>query len=474
MQRPQDPTPAAQQLRNALLRSLAEASFDIGRIEHQDAHSTRTSFEARPEDVIEPAALADMLRASPEDVRRAGSAHVLLEPDAKSELADALCGVLQPHLDSDRIGTSIPIPHDLESSTTATEDRFFKHVKVSSFDQFLEWVLRCAVLLGAERAAQLLDGWASGDPFRYRINAVVSLTIDRKLSPMPGLELMPLPLSTDELPALLPIRPDTESRFIGKTLLIAEATVQPAIFRPAETSAEDLTSRLVSGCDLSLIPHILSLLAGTRVMLGPQWDDYGELDSLVSVRSVFGSAHDLSPPTGRHTIRGAVTSLHPDDREVSTLDETEVAVALSQVSGANPRFHTGLSRWCSSLAQNADLAARFIDLRIALEALFLDYKAQQEYRFRIPVSAAWLLGRDGTERKRIWKTVRDAYDRASTAVHTGSVDRTAENLRLLSCAHALCRRALLLVLQHGPVPNWPDIFLGVATHPAQRPDSEAE
>ena len=469
----QDLTPAAQRLRNALIRSLADASFDIGRIEYQDEYNTTTTFSARPEEVIGSATFADMLRGSPEDVQRARSARVLLVSTIRSELADILRSIVQPHLESEKIGTAIPIPYNLESSTTATGDRFFQHLKVPSFDHFLEWALRCAVLLGADRAAQLLDGWATGEPFRYRINVVVSLTIDRKLSPMPGLELLPLPLATDELPAFLPTRPDTKTRFIGKTLLVADATVQPAIFHPGQTLAKDLTSRLVCGCGLSAIAHVLSLLADTLVVLGPQWDDYGELGSLIGGRHLLGSAHELPLPSGTQEIRGAVTSLRPYDHEFSKLVETEVAVALSRISVTDSRFHTGLSRWCSSRG-NVELSARFIDLRIALEALFLDYRPQQEYRFRIPVSAAWLLGRDGSERKRIWKVIRDAYDLASSAVHTGSVDRTEDNLKLLSCAHALCRRALLLFLRHGPVPNWPDIFLGVAPHPAQSLDPESD
>ena len=469
-----DLTPAAQRLRDAFIRSLADATFDIGRIEYQDGSDTTISFDARPEEVVDSAALADMLRASPENVQRARGARPLLAAAVRSDLADTLRSIVQPHLDSDTIAAALPMPYSLESSTTATEDRFFKHLNVSSFDHFLVWVLRCAVLLGAERAAQLIEGWATGEPFRYRINAVVSLTIDRKLSPTPGFELLPLPLATDELPAFLPTSPDTETRFIGKTLLVAEATVQPAIFRPGKTLAKDLTSRLVCGCDISTIPHILSLFAGTHVVLGPQWDDYGEVGLLVGGRDVLGSADQLPLPSGAYEVRRSVTTLHSIDHEISKLDETEVAVALSRVSATNPRFHTGLSRWCSSQRQATDLAARFIDLRIALEALFLDYRPQQEYRFRIPVSAAWLLGRDGPERKHIRKIIRDSYDLASSAVHTGSVDRTNDNLQLLSNAQALCRRALFLLLHHGPVPDWSDIFLGVAGHPAQSPDPASD
>ena len=108
MQEIQDLAPAAQRLRNALLRSLADTTFDIGRIEHQDAHETSYSFAARPEEVIGPDVLANMLRSSPEDAQRARAARTLLVPTVRSELADTLRSVVQPYLESDTCSHSRP------------------------------------------------------------------------------------------------------------------------------------------------------------------------------------------------------------------------------------------------------------------------------------------------------------------------------------------------------------------------------
>ena len=103
-------TPATRRLRDALHRSLANATFDIGRIEYQDARRTHTSFEGRPGDVVGRAALADILRASPEDARRARAAPVLLSPAIRSEITRSVGTILRPHLKSDMIAGSLPMP----------------------------------------------------------------------------------------------------------------------------------------------------------------------------------------------------------------------------------------------------------------------------------------------------------------------------------------------------------------------------
>ena len=150
-----DLTPAARRLKDALVRSLASASFDIGRIEYQDAHDTTTSFGARPGEEIERDALADLLRSAPNDAARARNARTLLAPDLRSKLADVLRSIVDSHLESDRIASAVPLPHDLESATTATEDRFFKHVSVSSLRPLprMDPAMRCLAWRSPRRRA---------------------------------------------------------------------------------------------------------------------------------------------------------------------------------------------------------------------------------------------------------------------------------------------------------------------------------
>ena len=70
------------------------------------------------------------------------------------------------------------------------------------------------------------------------------------------------------------------------------------------------------------------------------------------------------------------------------------------------------------------------------------------------------LGADYEDRKTIRKKLRDAYDTASKAVHSGHVKSTQENRDLLFDAQALCRRGALRLLKDGAPQDWGNLILG--------------
>ena len=121
-----------------------------------------------------------------------------------------------------------------------------------------------------------------------------------------------------------------------------------------------------------------------------------------------------------------------------------------------------IKRWIKSKSDQL-LADRFIDLRIALESLDLkDFlnEHSQEMRFRLTLFGAWHLGSEIGDRRLIRKRLRDAYDMASGAVHSGDVENIAKNRQLLSDAQDLCRRGILKLLREGHPHDWSDLILG--------------
>ena len=71
-----------------------------------------------------------------------------------------------------------------------------------------------------------------------------------------------------------------------------------------------------------------------------------------------------------------------------------------------------IQRWIKSKTDQL-LPDRFIDLRIALESLYLkDFfnEHSQEMRFRLSLFGAWHLGSEIGDRRLIRKRLRDAYD----------------------------------------------------------------
>ena len=134
---------------------------------------------------------------------------------------------------------------------------------------------------------------------------------------------------------------------------------------------------------------------------------------------------------------------------------------MKELLRANKKLKIAVDRWRRSMADDAELEDRYIDLRIALEAIYLkDFanERSQEMRFRLALCGAWHLGADFEARRSIRKALRDAYDTASKAVHEGELPKAARPA--LSTAQNLCRRGILKLLREGPPDDWGDLVLG--------------
>ena len=150
-------------------------------------------------------------------------------------------------------------------------------------------------------------------------------------------------------------------------------------------------------------------------------------------------------------------TLH-DDAIPDSVDPREVDSTIEALQRANKKLKIAVDRWRRSMAKDAELEDRYIDLRIALEVIYLkDFanETSQEMRFRLALFGAWHLGADFEERRSIRKALRDAYDTASKAVHEGELPKAAR-----PTAQNLCRRGILKLLREGPPDDWGDLVLG--------------
>ena len=131
------------------------------------------------------------------------------------------------------------------------------------------------------------------------------------------------------------------------------------------------------------------------------------------------------------------------------------------MQGADKKVKIALNRWRRSMAEDAELEDRYIDLRIALEAMYLSgfgRERTQEMRLRLALCGAWYLGADFEERRSIRRALRDAYDTASQAVHEGELSKEARGA--LPTAQDLCRRGIIQRLREGAPKDWNDLLLG--------------
>ena len=160
-----------------------------------------------------------------------------------------------------------------------------------------------------------------------------------------------------------------------------------------------------------------------------------------------------------------VSTVDIDESGVINLCEKRLGQLLHQLHRADARTRVSVSRWKSAMGPMGGLADRFIDLRIALECLFLHQQPGPELKFRLAVNGAWLVGESGTDRRQVWDTLRFAYDLASSAVHQGTVKDNKQNRATLEKALAVCRKGILKVLDEGSVADWTDLILDATEKP---------
>ena len=301
-------------------------------------------------------------------------------------------------------------------------------------------LVKGASVLGVDRVTDLLAGWARGEPLTYRTSTVVALTLDQPLTPTEGIHIVPLPLSTDELPAVLPSGDNISgSDYLGHAIVSIDTAATPALFHPESDHAKGaIDVRLSPGLRVDAIWEVLSLECNAYVETGLGWNDYGALSAFANDNGgTWGGLSHLRRSTGSQlstSLETGVSTLRLGDGARRTLSENKVGRLFQALERADPRTRVAIARWRKSMIPLGRLTDQFIDLRIALESLFLPEQPNQEMKFRLAVSGAWLVGEAAADRRSVWDTLRKAYDMASKAVHRGKVEHDDDNVALLSDA----------------------------------------
>ena len=467
-----------QQLKNLLELAVDQASFDVGRIE-ENKGGVRISYAFRRQELVTREQLSEMIATKGWEagkLHRASRAKLVLCDELFTELENLVRCLLQDCIDpeTDRIGHAFPTGGDEVGHIRHTEQSW-----VSAVVSFTKALVKGAAVVGPQNAAEQLQRWLEGrDPVRYCEAGILNgVAFTEPLAPLKGVRIEPLPLSSDDLPVHLP-RPSGLSAddYLGRTVLYIEREASPALFRPGPTSREtSVTVRDVPGVDFDAACQALSLECDTYVETGFYWNYYQGLPGLMQVNYNSWSFGNQRLDTWPLTTHVQLADWHLADK--GTLfpngisgplpSEERLGETLKAIKDLHPDHttRTAISRWMRSRDDKQSLVDRYIDLRIALEALyledFLDERTTQEMRFRLALFGAWHLGDNFKERQSIRKKVRDSYDRASAAVHGGSIAYDSKSRELLSDGQGLCRKGIQKVLRQGLPKNWGDLILGV-------------
>ena len=320
--------------------------------------------------------------------------------------------------------------------STFRQDGLLDKESQSPLREFAYALVRAAAIMGVKGAIELLAGWSDGQPVNLRMCTVLSgLPLAAPLTPRPDIRIAPLALSTAELPRL-PIRRDAAPRdYLGLSLLTVQLSASPALFRPdPDTNEGRVHSSSVDGVNFDLVCEALSLQANEYVSTGFAWHEYADAAPFwLSAKETWGPVGDdrlrpMDKANASHDmLTGAVTMRPSDDAPPPLrLDEEELLRIVEALRHADRKLRLAVSRWRRSKRSGVRLEDSYIDLRIALEALYLkdfDDNRSQEMRLRLSLFGAWHLAENLAERRSIRRILSAAYDKASRIVHGGEVSK---------------------------------------------------
>ena len=328
----------------------------------------------------------------------------------------------------------------------------------SKVSDLTEAFVVAAGCLGADRATEMLVQWTAGEPLRYRTCALLPyVTINQTLQ-AGGVRLEELPASVDMLPSSLPLTGSIAvEEFLRAVVLSVETHARPVFFRPE--AGEDQEHKVQPTCVLGDEPLVMetfcesiSLAADAHLRHKWMWPDYGDV-------TAFG----LREPGSCSGPRDAGYSW-PKARISRKILKDALKIHRMRTQGREEaqRLETSITRWVKSKDRTPRarrLEDSFIELRIALEALYLD-NDQGELSFRLATNGAWDLGSTPSQRESYFEILRQAYNVSSRAIHGGRVNPKESSLGLLRDAQAACRKGILKRIERPGSPDWLRLVLG--------------
>ena len=455
-------------LKALLTAIIDEAAFDLNRPEISPDGSYRPPTSQR----ISAEQLREIyFREEEQAVEKRGKLHA--PENLMSQWVDSLRGVLEEFIDpeTDKIGLGFPTQGGNCTRTTIRADGFTDKDFESSLQGFAEALVQAAAIIGVGKTVQLLAEWKRSEPIRFQMCTVLNgLSISAPVSPRDDIRVVPLALTTTQLPHLPMMNGASPKDYLGLTLLTVEFSASRAFFRPhPERHEHAVKSSSVDGTNFDLVCEALSLQGNCHVSWSTVWEDYLDAAPLcLPIRGTWSRGKSrpkrLRSKVEQHDFEtGAVTITPSDDVVFQCLDPNELRRTLEALRVADKPLRIAADRWRRSKRSDGSdrLVDQYIDLRLALESLYLkDFvnEHSQEMRFRLALFGAWHLGGSLDERRSIRKTLRYAYDTASKAVHLGEVPEEARARLLLAQDH--CRQGILKLLHEGSPRDWGDLVLG--------------
>ena len=385
------------------------------------------------------------------------TAEPIIDPTARIRLIEYIRTTFASYIEDDHIGVA------------ATLD--VSDVPAISVDEFAGILVRATVALGIGRVADLIADWLAGRPLSYETHAIFAgVTAVGTLGIGDRVRFRQIPTDSGGIDPDLPPR---VKRLFGATELsslvyMTDVSVDRVLehvsplYRPSDAEAQ--SSELLRASRDEFLHQValeqaLSLACDAPVVPIVNWQDYEDLLPFNSGK--LGAT--LFPYRQNNEVFSSLSLVY--SHVYVSADQLVLADRLIEKLTAENTSRLGLhipiAKWLSSKPIRLQTEDRLVDLRTALESLFLNDGEDGEIAYRLSLRAALRLARDSRTRRQVVKDMKGFYGLASKAVHGRNVKNDDKYGRLLAFAQDVCRREIFQRLEDGKRPNWDDVTLGV-------------
>lgn len=361
-------------------------------------------------------------------------------------LRNALTRFLGPFYDSDKDVVGSGVSYVI----TAARSR-------RDLDHFANDMVLAAAVLEPSQVAQYLDEWARGTPIQTtHIMVLRGLRLEQESLPLSeGVRLARTPNNMTDLirhfgPPATMVSPgmDMATAFaldgpawsmLNATALCIDANHGPVFHTPGTTEGGLPDRKFQTDLNPDAIVDGLALACDSPVAAIYRWKHIDQGLHAFRGTGGFGVGHGSSDATANaHTPHGPAVAT-PDNVGVAR----SIAERLTRDEGVTSETRLAIRRWKHSGA-TWDVADQFIELRIALEALYAD--GNHEATFKVASRCARHLRAPGDGRRKLYDEVKRFYNRASAFAHGSATNGKKTDKTLVEKARSTCRDGIIKVL----------------------------
>ena len=311
-------------------------------------------------------------------------------------------------------------------------------------------VIRAAALLTPVKAAKIFSSWLEEQSLQYKISVLLNgVSLEKPLFIDNSIEVNKVPeLKNQKVP--MNLISFSQSQYLSDIVLSIDIKMSPAFYKRQNDNPFEKVRHKWIGGEFYRQPTIysfceaLSLSCNHYIHPGCAWPN-GDIIAFISGsfwQTTNSSEVFTDKPMSQEQLNKAL----------------EVYNKRHNNKRLKPFLDVSIRRWLNSKRYTSTLTDKFIELRVALEALYLN-DCKHELRYRLATQGALYLGENLEKRKEYYNTLKNAYDIASIAIHGQDVNEK-KHIKLLENAQNLCRKGILKMLQQGQRPDWEKIILG--------------